>query len=237
MKKTKIICTLGPASTNEKIMKEMLLSGMNVARFNFSHGDHEEHKKRMDMFKKVRNELNMPAAILLDTKGPEIRTRDFENGFVVLEEGKPFTLTTKEIVGNEKIVSITYDNLPNEVYKGCKILIDDGKVELVVNKVDGENIYCDITVGGRISNKRGVNIPSVNLQMPYLSQNDKNDLLFGIKQDVDYVAASFIRRKEDLVSLRNFLDYNGGDKIKIISKIECQEGIDNFDDILIHIVW
>ncbi len=232
MKKTKIICTLGPASTNEKIMKEMLLSGMNVARFNFSHGDHEEHKKRMDMFKKVRKELNMPAAILLDTKGPEIRTRDFENGFVVLEEGNPFTLTTKEIIGNETIVSITYDNLPNEVKKGCKILIDDGKVELVVNRVDSENIYCDITMGGKISNKRGVNIPSVNLQMPYLSENDKNDLLFGINQDVDYVAASFIRRKDDLVSLRNFLDYNGGDKIKIISKIECQEGIDNFDDIL-----
>lgn len=232
MKKTKIICTLGPASTSEKIIKELFLNGMNVGRFNFSHGDHAEHKKRIDMFRKVRDELKMPGAVLLDTKGPEIRTRNFENGVVTLFEGNKFVLTTADILGNDEKVSITYDNLPNEVKKGCKILIDDGKVELEVEEVIDDEIHCVITMGGTIKDKRGINIPSVNLKMPYLSDNDKSDLIFGIEQDVDYIAASFVRRKEDLIDLRNFLDYHGGDKIKIISKIECQEGIDNFDDIL-----
>ncbi len=232
MKRTKIICTLGPACTNEKTMKEMLLAGMNVARFNMSHGDYEEHKNRMDMFRRVRDSLNMPAAVLLDTKGPEIRLKNFENGSIVLNDGDEFILTNEDILGNQKKVAISYKNLTQDIKDGCRVLIDDGKVTMQVISHDDKEIKCKVLYGGKISNHKGVNVPSVHLNMPYLSEVDKADLLFGIKEDVDYVAASFIRNQEDILSIRNFLDYNGGSKIKIIAKIENQEGIDNFDEIL-----
>lgn len=232
MKRTKIICTMGPSCNNEKTIKSLLLNGMNVARFNMSHGDHEEHLGRINLVKKVRDELDMPVALLLDTKGPEIRLRDFKEGKVVLEEGQEFTLTSDDILGDETIVSVTYDNLPSEVEAGCKILIDDGKVELLVLETNNSNIKCRVVNGGKISNHKGVNVPSVHLNMPYLSDADKSDLLFGIKEDVDYIAASFIRNKQDVLDIRNFLDYNGGNQIRIIAKIENQEGIDNFDEIL-----
>lgn len=213
-------------------MKEMLLAGMNVARFNMSHGDHEEHKNRMDMFREARKELDIPAAMLLDTKGPEIRLRDFENGSIVLNDGDEFTLTSEEMLGTQEKVAITYKGLPKDIKDGCKILIDDGKVTLKVISHTDTDILCKVLFGGKISNHKGVNVPSVHLNMPYLSEVDKDDLLFGIEQDVDYIAASFIRNREDILSIRNFLDYNGGSRIKIIAKIENQEGIDNFDDIL-----
>lgn len=232
MKRTKIICTLGPASTNEEFMKEMLLSGMNVARFNMSHGDYKEHEDRMNMFKKVRDSLGVPAALLLDTKGPEIRLKQFEQGSIILEDEQYFTLTSEDVIGNQERVSITYKDLPKDIKDGCKILIDDGKVTLQVISHTEKEINCKVVYGGKISNRKGVNVPSVHLNMPYLSEVDKEDLLFGIKMDVDYVAASFVRNLEDITSIRNFLDYHGGKNIKIIAKIENQEGIDNFDDIL-----
>ncbi len=232
MKRTKIICTLGPSSTNEQIIKDMLLSGMNVARFNMSHGTHQEHEEKMNMFKKVRDSLNIPAAVLLDTKGPEIRLKDFENGSVVLEDNQDFILTSEDILGNKEKVAISYKGLPNDIEDGRKILIDDGKVTLQVVSHNEKEIHCKVIYGGKISNHKGVNVPSVHLNMPYLSEVDKEDLLFGIKMDVDYVAASFVRSLEDITSIRNFLDYHGGKNIKIIAKIENQEGIDNFDQIL-----
>lgn len=232
MKKTKIICTLGPASSSEEIIRELFLNGMNVGRFNFSHGTHEEHLLKMKTFRKVRDELDLPGAILLDTKGPEIRLRNFINDRVVLVSGKKFILTSKDVLGTDEIASITYSDLPNEVKMNTKILIDDGKVELIVESTDKENIYTKVLVGGSISNHKGVNVPSIKLGMPYLNNVDKDDLLFGIEQDVDYIAASFTRRREDVETLRNFLDSNGGENIKIIAKIENQEGIDNFDEIL-----
>jgi len=232
MKRTKIICTLGPASTNEDMMREMLLSGMNVARFNMSHGNHKEHEDRIAMFRKVRDGLGMPAAVLLDMKGPEIRLKDFENGSVILNEGDIFVLTSEDVMGDEKKASVTYSDLPKDIKDGYKVLIDDGKVVLEVMSHDDKDIVCKVVYGGKVSNHKGVNVPSIHLNMPYLSEVDKQDLLFGIKQDVDFVAASFVRTKEDIKSIRDFLDYNGGKKIRIIAKIENQEGIDNFDEIL-----
>ncbi len=232
MKKTKIICTLGPSSSSEKVIKELFLNGMNVGRFNFSHGTHEEQKAKMSLFRKVRDSIGCAGAILLDTKGPEIRLKDFKENKVTLQDGAKFTFTTEEILGDETVATITYKNLVNDVYDGCKILIDDGKVELRVESHDDKNINCVVVHGGPIGNHKGVNVPSVKLHIPFLSECDKSDLLFGIEEDVDYVAASFVRNKEDVIDLRNFLDYNGGDKIKIISKIENQEGIDNFEEIL-----
>ena len=232
MKRTKIICTLGPASTNEDIMREMLESGMNVARFNMSHGDHEEHTNRIAMFRRVRDELGVPAAVLLDMKGPEIRLRDFKDGSVILKDGDMFTLTSEDIIGDEKKASITYLNLPKDIKDGCKVLIDDGKVTLEVVSHDDKDIVCKVIYGGKVSNHKGINVPSVHLNMPYLSEVDKADLLFGIQQDVDFVAASFVRTEKDVKDVREFLDYNGGNKIRIIAKIENQEGIDNFDEIL-----
>ena len=235
MKRTKIICTLGPSCNNEKTIKALLTNGMNVARFNMSHGDHEEHLGRINLVKQAREELNMPVSLLLDTKGPEIRLKDFKEGSVVLEEGQEFTITSEDILGDITRVSVTYSNLPKEVKPGSKILIDDGKVELKVIENDDVNIKCKVMNSGKISNHKGVNVPTVHLNMPYLSDVDKSDLLFGIEQDVDYIAASFIRNQEDVLSIRSFLDENGGDKIKIIAKIENQEGIDNFDEILEHV--
>ena len=232
MRKTKIICTLGPASTNEEMLEKMLKAGMDVARVNFSHGTHEGHGKTIDLFRKVRDNLGMSAAVMLDTKGPEIRTRDFEGGNAMLKNGELFTLTTENVLGNAERASITYANLPGELKEGDEVLIDDGKLRLKVTETTQTDIVCRVITGGQISNHKGINVPNVALSMEYVSPADKDDLLFGIEKDVDYVAASFVRRADDVIALRNFLTENGGSDIKIISKIENIEGIDNFEEIL-----
>lgn len=234
MRRTKIVCTLGPASINEDVIASMLKSGMNVARFNFSHGDHDYHKNSMDMFRRVRDSLHIPAAVMLDTKGPEIRLRDFENGKATLKKGARFTLTSKELLGNAEIASISYKDLPSQLHPGDKILIDDGRIKLTVNDSTDTEIHCTVVDGGDVSNHKGINVPNVPLKMPYLSKADEDDLIFGVEQDVDFIAASFVRSKDDVIAMRKFLDYHGGHSIRIISKIENTEGIDNFDEILAH---
>ena len=194
MRKTKIVCTLGPASSSEEVMEKMLKAGMNVARLNFSHGDHEGHGKTIDTFRKVRDALGMPAAVMLDTKGPEIRTGNFEGGRVELEDGQLFTLTTENIEGNSTVSAVTYKDLPHELNAGDKVLIDDGKIRLQVIETTDTEVKCKVEHGGTVSNHKGINIPNVQLKMEYLSQKDKEDLLFGIEKDVDYVAASFVRK-------------------------------------------
>lgn len=234
MKRTKIICTLGPSSANEEMIRKMLLAGMNIARINFSHGTHPEHKKTIELFRKVRDEMGLPAAVMLDTKGPEIRTGDFKDGKAFLTPSEKFILTTNEVDGNENICSVSYKKLPDNLKKGNRVLIDDGRIVLEVVEVNATDIECVVIEGGQISNHKGVNIPDIRLDMPYLNEKDKSDLLFGIENDVDYVSASFVRRKEDVICMRKFLDYNGGHNIKIISKIENGEGVANFDEILAH---
>ncbi len=232
MRKTKIICTLGPASCNEEMIEKMLKAGMDVARVNFSHGDRQGHGKTIDLFRRVRDGLGIPAAVMLDTKGPEIRTKDFEDGKVILKAGDKFTLTTEDVLGNQRRASITYKDLPKELRSGDEVLIDDGKLRLKVLKSNEDDVVCEVIIGGEVSNHKGINVPNVALSMEYLSPVDKEDLLFGIEKDVDYVAASFVRRAEDVNALREFLVQNGGETIKIISKIENIEGIDNFEEIL-----
>lgn len=232
LKKTKIVCTLGPASRDENIMEEMLKGGMNVARLNFSHGTHEDHKKTIEKFRKVRDRLDIPAAVLLDTKGPEIRLKDFENGSEVIEEGQVFTLTSDEVTGTSEKVSTTYKALPSQVGPGTKILIDDGRIKMEVTETTETDVICRVVSGGKVSNRKGVNIPNKSLDLEYISEADRNDILFGIEMDVDYVAASFVRSGDDVKQLRALLNENGGEEIKIISKIENMEGIDNFKEIL-----
>lgn len=232
MKRTKIICTLGPASANEKTIAAMLKNGMNVARFNFSHGDHAYHKDMIDMFRKVRDEMGVPAAVMLDTKGPEIRLKSFREKTVVLTEGEQFTLTVRDIAGDKTAVAVTYKDLPSQLSAGDRVLIDDGKVELKVLSVTETDILCEVATGGEIADKKGVNIPGKHLDLQYISKQDEADLIFGVKENVDFVAASFVRSKEDVIAVRNLLDYYGGHDIKIISKIENIEGVENFDEIL-----
>ncbi|MCI8331560.1 MAG: pyruvate kinase [Clostridiales bacterium] len=233
MRKTKIICTLGPASGKEKILEQMLKAGMNVARLNFSHGTHEEHAEMIKKFRKVRDSLKVPAAVMLDTGGPEIRTGRLKEA-VQLTEGEPFVLTTEDIEGDSSRVSVSYEDLPGQLSAGNSILLDDGKMELVVEHTDATNIYCTVKEGGMLGARKSINIPYIHLNMPYLSEKDEKDLLFGIEQDVDFIAASFVRSKEDVIALRKFLDYHGGHAIKIISKIENNEGVENFLEILEH---
>ncbi len=232
MRKTKIVCTLGPATADRETVRQLVQCGMNVARLNFSHNTHEDHAKRIQMVKELRQELNTPIAILLDTKGPEIRLRDFEGGKTELKTNAAFTLTTRDILGNDKEATITYANLPQELKVGDAVLIDDGKLQLVVESTEETEIHCRVVHGGTVSNHKSINIPHVKLSIPYLSEQDKADLLFGIEQDVDFIAASFTRSRNDIVALRKFLDYNGGHNIRIIAKIENIEGVDNFDEIL-----
>ena len=234
MRKTKIVCTLGPACLKEEILEQMLKNGMNVARFNFSHGTHEYHKNAMALFRKVRDRLGIPAAVLLDTKGPEIRLREFEGGKITLKDGDTFTLTTNEVMGDATRVSITFPDLPRQLSAGIRLLLDDGKVSMTVTDTTETDIICRVDVGGPLSNRKSINIPNFHIDMPYLSENDKADLIFGIEQNIDFVAASFVRCKEDVIGLRKFLDYHGGHNIKIISKIENIEGVNNFDAILHH---
>ena len=232
LKKTKIVCTIGPASRDADTMREMLEAGMNVARLNFSHGTHEEHRKTIETFRRVRDEQDRPAAILLDTKGPEIRLGDFENGSEILEEGDEFTLTSEKCPGTKERVSTTYKALPSQVSLGTSILIDDGRVRLRVAGTTEDEVRCIVVNGGKVSNRKGVNIPNQSLDLEYISEADRQDILFGIEMDVDYVAASFVRSGADVKVLRSLLNENGGDRIKIISKIENTEGIENFKEIL-----
>ena len=232
MRKTKIICTLGPSTDKDGVLEELIKEGMNVARFNFSHGLHDEQKGRIDKLKEIRTRLNKPVAALLDTKGPEIRIREFENGKVTLKEGQEFTLTTEEIVGNEKIVSVTYKDLYKDVKPGNSILIDDGLIGLEVKKIKGHDIVCTVINGGVLGNKKGVNLPGVEVNMPFISPKDHDDILFGIKEGYDFIAASFTRTAADVKEIRDILEKNGGHDIKIIAKIENQQGVDNIDSII-----
>lgn len=231
MRKTKIVCTLGPATDSEETLRAMLESGLNVARFNFSHGSHTEHKKRLDLLKKLRLEMGLPVAALLDTKGPEIRLRDFKDGIVQLKEGQEFTLTTREILGDEHICSITYRDLPGDVEVGSAILLDDGLIRLTVLEIKNGDIRCRVENNGPIKNHKGVNVPGVRLSMPYLSQQDKEDILFGAEQDFDFIAASFARSAADIMDIRRVLN-SVHSSIRIISKIENQEGVNNLSEIL-----
>ena len=244
-RKTKIICTLGPATDKGDVLKQLILEGMNVARFNFSHGSYEEQKGRLEQLRKLRTELKRPVAALLDTKGPEIRLRDFADGKVELKSGQTFTLTTEEILGDENRVSVTYKNLPNDVKVGGHILIDDGLIGMEVisiepvagAKTDAEghqpmNIVCRVLNSGIISNKKGVNVPNVDLSMPYISEKDYNDILFGIENDYDVIAASFVRNADDVLAIRKILKEKGGKDIKIIAKIENMQGVKNIDEII-----
>ena len=231
MRKTKIICTIGPASENEDKLKELMLAGMNVARFNFSHGSHDEHRRKFDRIRKLRDELNLPVATMLDTKGPEIRLRDFENGKTELKAGQTFTLTARDIKGTDSEVSITYKELPNDCKSGMTILLDDGLIELKVENVTDTDITCTVVNGGPISDKKGVNVPGAELTMPYLSEQDRSDIEFGCEQGFDFVAASFVRTRADVEAIREILKkYNS--PMKIIAKIESTQGINNLKDIL-----
>lgn len=232
MRKTKIICTLGPAVEDENIMRKLAVEGMDIARLNFSHGSHEEHLKRVNTLKKIREEIKRPIALLLDTKGPEIRLGKFENGGVELQVDDLFTLTTKECIGNKERASITYANLPKVIKKYDRILLDDGLIELTVMDIDKTDIVCRVMNGGIIKNNKSVNIPGVKLNIPYLSEKDKEDILFAIEHDLDYIAASFTRNAADIIAVRNFLEKNGGNDIQIIAKIENGEGVENIDEIL-----
>ena len=231
-KKTKIVCTLGPAVDDENILRQMILEGMNIARFNMSHGSHEEHGQRLAMLKRLRTDLDVPVAALLDTKGPEIRLGDFEQKQIVLKQGQMFTLTTNEILGNKESAYITYSGLPYDVTPGNRILIDDGLVEMEVESVVGDEIRCLVKNTGVISAKKGVNVPGVTLSLPFINEKDYNDLRFAVEQGFDFVAASFTRTMEDVRELKHILRELGGEKIKIIAKIENSQGVENLDDIL-----
>lgn len=231
MRKTKIICTIGPASESEENLRKLMKAGMNVARFNFSHGSHEEHKAKFARVLKVSGELGVSVATLLDTKGPEIRLRDFAAGKVELKAGQEFILTTEEILGDETKASITYKNLKEDVKEGSRILIDDGKIEMEVKRIEGEEIICKILNGGMVSNHKGINVPGVELTMPYISDVDRADIMFGVQMGFDFIAASFVRNKEDVLAIREILDENKS-PIKIISKIESLQGIQNLEEIL-----
>ncbi len=232
MLKTKIVCTIGPASRSEKVMTDMLKAGMNVARLNFSHGDHESHREVIETFRRVRERLGKPAAIMLDTKGPEVRIGTFKEGQITLNPGDTFTLTTQAVEGDAESVSVTYADLPSQLKTGDRVLIDDGRLELTVRELTDTDVVCTVVMGGPLTNRKGVNIPGVHLDIPYLSEQDMADLRFGVEMDVDYVAASFVRSAEDVIAMRNYLDYYGGHNIRIIAKIENTEGIDNFEAIL-----
>ena len=231
MRKTKIICTLGPSTDKEGVLRDLIANGMNVARFNFSHGSHEEHLGRLEKLKALREELGKPVAALLDTKGPEIRLKDFKNGVENLVAGQTFTLTTRDVEGTKEICSITYKDLPQDVAPGGTIMLDDGLIKLQIQTVNDTDIVCTVLNNGKIKNKKGVNVPGVHLSMPYMSQRDKDDIIFGIEQGFDFIAASFVRTAQDVYDIRNLLnEYDSN--IRIIAKIENREGVNNIDSIL-----
>lgn len=232
-RKTKIICTLGPATDDPQVLEKMILAGLDVARFNFSHGAYEDHEKRLEELVELRNKLNMPIATLLDTKGPEIRLGDFENtNGVEIKDGDKFVLTTKECLGTKERCFVNYDGLTGDVKKGTTILINDGLISMTVDKVKGSDIHCTVVDGGLLTNHKGVNVPGVELKMPYLSARDMADLQFGKEHDFDFIAASFVRNATDITILRNYTDAIGWKNVKIIAKIENSQGVDNIDDII-----
>ena len=231
MRKTKIICTLGPSTDKGDVLRELIANGMNVARFNFSHGSYEEHGGRLANLKALREELGKPVAALLDTKGPEIRLKEFKNGVEMLEAGQTFTLTTREVEGTKEICSVTYKDLPHDVHEGGTIMLDDGLIMLRIEKVTDTDITCTVLNSGKIKTKKGVNVPGVHLSMPYLSQKDREDIIFGIQNGFDFIAASFVRTAQDVYDIRNLLnEYDS--HIRIIAKIENREGVNNIDSIL-----
>lgn len=232
MQKTKMIFTIGPTSESEEMLSELIKAGMNAARLNFSHGDHEEHGNRIDLIKKLRTKHNNPIAIVLDTKGPEIRTKDFGEK-VELKEGSRFTIYCGEdVLGDATKCSVTYDNLYKDVKPGNTILIDDGLVGLTVEEIEENKVHCIVANNGFVSSKKGINVPNVSIKLPALTEKDKSDLIFGCEQEVDMVAASFIRKASDVLAIRKVLEQNGGSDIQIFSKIENQEGVDNIDEII-----
>lgn len=232
MRKTKIICTLGPATDRDGILEQCIESGMNVARLNFSHGSHEEQQKRIDKLYELRKKYQKPIAALLDTKGPEIRLGDFKDGKVNLKQGQKFSLVTNEVLGDETKAYVTYKQLPEDVEPGTRILMDDGLVEMIVEAVDETQIDCVVVGDCELKNHKGVNVPGLHLNMPYMSEKDKSDIIFGINNHVDFIAASFVRTVKDIEDIRAFLHENGGDGIHIIAKIENREGVENIDGII-----
>ena len=232
MRKTKIICTLGPSTDKEGVLRDLIANGMNVARFNFAHGSHEEHLGRLEKLKALREELGKPVAALLDTKGPEIRLKDFKNGVENLVAGQTFTLTTRDVEGTNEICSITYKDLPMDVEPNGIIMLDDGLIKLQIQTVNDTDIVCTVLNNGKIKNKKGVNVPGVHLSMPYMSQRDKDDIIFGIEHGIDMIAASFVCRASDVLTIRQLCEENGGSHVKIYAKIENRMGVDNFDEIL-----
>ena len=232
MKKTKIVCTLGPATDSKELIRELILNGMNVARLNFSHGDHSEHGERIKNIKEIRKELGIPVAIMLDTKGPEIRTGELKEGQIELKKGEDVTLTGEVIVGNEKRLSISYPNLPSELCPGNLILIDDGLIQLKVKSIEGTEINCEVMNGGTLGSRKSINIPDVNIELPALTDKDREDIIFAIQQRMDFIAASFVRKPEDVLEIRKVLEQNGGNLLNIIAKIENREGVEKIDQIL-----
>ena len=232
MRRTKIICTLGPAVDSEDMIRTLIRTGMDAARFNFSHGSHPEHLARLNMLKAVRDAMGRPVATILDTKGPEIRIKSFETKTITLEPGDPFTLTTEDVTGNQGWVSVTYPQLHEELQPGQEILIDDGLVAIRVERIEGTNIVCTVENGGTLSANKSINIPGVHIQLPALTEKDIDDIRFGVENDFDFIAASFVRRAADVEAVRAVLHDCGGDDVKIIAKIENQEGVDNLDEIL-----
>lgn len=232
MRRTKIICTLGPSTKDEQVLRDLMLNGMSVARINFSHGTHEEHKETIRKVKEIRRQLNLPVGLLLDTKGPEVRIGDFEKGRIELKKGQTFVLTTNDLLGNENTVSITYKNLVNDVSVGSIILIDDGLVGMEVVSITDTDIICRVLNDGAISNHKGVNVPNVDLSMPYISDKDYNDIVFGIENEFDFIAASFTRTADDIMQIRKILREHGCSNINIIAKIENMQGVENIDEII-----
>ena len=231
MRKTKIICTIGPASENEEVLSQMFAAGMNVARLNFSHGSHEEHRKKVELIKRVREKMDLPIAIMLDTKGPEYRIRTFKDGKVTVKEGDTFTFVAEEIEGDETKVTVNYKQLAKDLNIGDRVTVNNGMVVFEVTAISGDNVVCKVITGGVLSNKKSMSFPNKVMSGPYLSEQDKADLLFGIEQDVDFVAASFVSTAQDAQDIRDFLDANGGEDIEIVAKIENRAGVENVEEI------
>lgn len=231
MRRTKIVCTIGPASQDEEILRELMKAGMNVARFNFSHGNHEDHGIKLERVRRISRELELPVAVLLDTRGPEIRLRDFEGGKVMLEKGQRFVLTTEEMMGTAERAAITYKNLVKDVKPGDSILIDDGLIGLKVDELTDTDIICTVQNGGPVSNHKGINVPGVTLSMPYIDEKDREDIVFGCERGFDFIAASFVRCREDILEIREILKEHNS-KMQIIAKIENLQGIENMEEIL-----
>ncbi len=232
MRKTKIVCTLGPSTDDPKVLKQLMLAGMDVARFNFSHGTHREHLDRLKAVKRTRTELGLFVATMMDTKGPEIRIGRFKESPVYFKQGDKFVLTTKDVEGTQEMVSVLYKNFPADVKRGTRVLFDDGLVEMTVDKVDGEEVYLTVMNNGKLSNNKSINLPGVKSSMPFVSEKDRQDILFAIENEFDFMALSFTRSKEDILEVRKILEENNGTSIRLIAKLENGEGVDNIDEIL-----